>query len=92
MVSIAINLSTFDIFIPWVSHMSDIGVMAVLASKQGCSAGTAIRNGGEVLGKCSSFVHDEILHVLHVVQRIQMKILIVGKNKDNIGPLGVAGW
>lgn len=65
-------------------QVGDIGVMRGLARQNRHSRGTADGRSCEVAFVEGSLVNQMPLDVRHVVERVQVKVLIIGENEDHI--------
>lgn len=67
-------------------HVGDVGVVGELARPEVDAAGAADGDGAVVLGEGRALIHKVLLHQWHVVQRVHVRVLVVGQDEDDIGP------
>lgn len=70
----------------WGRYIRDIGVVGELSGQDGDASWAADGGGAKVLLVERSTVDEMLVDQRNIVQRVHMKILVVGQNKDDIRP------
>ena len=66
------------------ANMSDIRIMGRLTSHKSRSGRTTESHGAEMVLEIDSLANDVLLHVLHIVERSEARILVVADDEDDV--------